>query len=106
VGAALCPGTSEGDIFQLAAELFNRHGLDPFFDHAGHHVGLQTEERWITSASKRPLQVGMVVNIELYTPVEGIDFVGNEETFVIDVSGSRRISQLSREIIPLPSEAW
>ena len=106
VGAALCPGTPEGDIFQLAVELFNRHGLDPFFDHAGHHIGLQTEERWITSASKRPLQAGMVINIELYTPVEGIDFVGNEETFVIDVSGSRRISQLSREIISLSSEVW
>ncbi|MHB8262743.1 MAG: M24 family metallopeptidase [Acidimicrobiales bacterium] len=101
VGAALRPGTSESDVFRLAVDLFNKHDLDPFFDHVGHHIGLQTEERWLTAASSGTLQTGMVINIELYTPVEGIDFLGNEETFVIEDSSTRRISQLPRAIVPL-----
>lgn len=101
VGDALVPGATEGEVFQKAVDLFTEHGLDPFFDHAGHHIGLQTEERWIVSGSERVLQPGMVINVELYTPVEGIDFVGNEETFVIEEGGSRRISRLSRDIVLL-----
>lgn len=101
VGRFLMPGVTEGEVFQLAVDLFGEHGLDPFFDHVGHHIGLQTEERWILRESKRVLQPGMVINVELYTPVEGIDFVGNEETFVIEKGGSRRISRLSRDIVLL-----
>ena len=101
VGQSLMPGVTEGEVFQLAVDLFGEHGLDPFFDHVGHHIGLQTEERWILRESKRVLQPGMVINVELYTPVEGIDFVGNEETFVIEKGGSRRISRLSRDIVLL-----
>ena len=43
----------------------------------------------------------MVVNVELYTPVEGVDFVGDEETFVVGPQGPRRISQLDRAIAVL-----
>ncbi len=101
VGRSLVPGTTEGEVFQTAVDLFTEHGLDPFFDHAGHHIGLQTEERWIVGGSEKVLQPGMVINVELYTPVEGIDFIGNEETFVIEEGGSRRISTLGRDVVLL-----
>lgn len=101
VGAALVPGVSEGDVYARGVKLFEEAGLDPYFLHVGHHIGLQTEESWLTSASKRCVEDGMVVNIELYTPVAGVDFVGDEETFVVGPGGSRRISQLPREIVTL-----
>ncbi|SRR5579875_142766 len=98
VGAALVPGTSEAQVFRRGVELFEEHGFDPYFTHVGHHIGLQTEERWLTADSDAEVQPGMVVNIELYTPVEGIDFVGDEETFVVGEDGPRRISRLPRAI--------
>ncbi|MDA8182910.1 MAG: Xaa-Pro peptidase family protein [Actinomycetota bacterium] len=98
VGEALVPGATEASVFERGAELFREHGLDPYFFHVGHHIGLQTEERWLTGSSEAVVEPGMVVNIELYTPVEGIDFVGDEETFVVEEGGPRRISRLPRDI--------
>jgi Xaa-Pro aminopeptidase len=98
VGQSLVPGAREEAVFAKGVELFRGRGLDPYFIHVGHHIGLQTEERWLTGDSKEVVKPGMVVNIELYTPVEGIDFVGDEETFVVADGGPRRISRLRREI--------
>jgi Xaa-Pro aminopeptidase len=98
LGAALVPGASEASVFEKGVELFQENGFDPYFFHVGHHIGLQTEERWLTRGSEAVVEPGMVVNIELYTPVEGVDFVGDEETFVVEEYGSRRISCLSRDI--------
>ncbi len=101
VGAALVPGAREADVFARGVQLFQDAGLDPFFFHVGHHIGLQTEESWLTGSSSRTVEDGMVVNVELYTPVEGVDFVGDEETFVVGPQGPRRISQLDRAIAVL-----
>ena len=40
----------------------------------------------------------MVINIELYTKAESGEQIGDEETYVIEHSGPRRISVLPREI--------
>jgi len=98
VGAALVPGKRFCDVFQLARDLYAKHNLAPQFGHVGHNIGLETEEAWLSIDEERPVEPGMVINIELYSYAETGDHVGNEETFVVGPEGSTRISTLPREI--------
>jgi Xaa-Pro aminopeptidase len=100
VGAALVPGTSYRMLMELAASLYSKHGLEPMprFNHVGHNIGLETEERWLDDDASSHVQAGMVINIELYSMTSTGDQIGDEETYVIGPSGPSRISRLPREI--------
>jgi Xaa-Pro aminopeptidase len=93
VGNALHPGMAFGDIYMLAAQLFEARDLPPFFISAGHSIGLQTEEAEISPDSSLTVQAGMVLNIELYAPYSDGSFIGDEETFLVTESGSIRLTQ-------------
>jgi Xaa-Pro aminopeptidase len=99
VGAALVPGASYASLMQLARDLYARHKIDPLgrFNHVGHNIGLETEERWLDDAAGEVL-AGMVINIELYSKAETGEQIGDEETYLIGADGPRRISSLPREI--------
>ena len=64
-----------------------------FFISAGHSIGLQTEEAWISPDSALTVQAGMVLNIELYAPYSDGSFIGDEETFLVTEIGSIRLTQ-------------
>jgi Xaa-Pro aminopeptidase len=100
VGAALVPGTSYKDLMHLARDLYRHHGVSPLprFNHVGHNIGLETEERWIDDDPDARVQAGMVINIELYTNHPSGGQIGDEETYVVGPSGSTRVSRLPREI--------
>ena len=98
VGAALKPGVTFSEIFALAVSLYEGEGLQPMFFHVGHSIGIQTEEAWITGESSLKVQEKMVLNIELYAPDESGQMIGDEETYVIESDGSRRLTVSSREI--------
>jgi Xaa-Pro aminopeptidase len=100
VGAALVPGTSYRTLMELAASLYAKHGVEPLprFNHVGHNIGLETEERWLDDDPSSHVQAGMVINIELYSMTSTGDQIGDEETYVISPSGPSRISRLPREI--------
>lgn len=93
VGNALRPGVAFADIYTLATELYEARNLPPFFITAGHSIGLQTEEAWISPESSLTIQTGMVLNIELYTPYSDGSNIGDEETFLVTESGSIRLTQ-------------
>jgi Xaa-Pro dipeptidase len=99
VGAALVPGASYASLMQLARDLYARHKIDALgrFNHVGHNIGLETEERWLDDAAGEVL-AGMVINIELYSKAETGEQIGDEETYLIGADGPRRISSLPREI--------
>ena len=99
VGAALAPGTPYREIQELARTLHREHGLPlmPRFTHAGHNIGLETEEEWIVDDSDATVRSGMVINIELYCTTADGRQIGDEETYVIE-DAPRRISQLPRAI--------
>lgn len=100
VGDALVPGALYSDVHERAITLFAEAGVPmlPRFSHAGHNIGLETEERWVDDTSDDVVRPGMVINIELYARIETGEQIGDEETFVVDDSGSRRISVLSTDI--------
>lgn len=103
VGAALIPGTRYADVQALAIDLFRQREIDLLgrFTHVGHNIGLETEEEWIDDRADRTVRAGMVINIELYSLAETGEQIGNEETYVIEDAGPRRVSVLAREIRPI-----
>jgi Xaa-Pro aminopeptidase len=100
VGGALAPGRSFEDLFRLAQDQYAKHGIRALarFNHVGHNIGLETEERWLDESPDHSVKSGMVINIELYSVLDTGEHIGNEETYVIGESGPVRISQLPREI--------
>jgi Xaa-Pro aminopeptidase len=98
VGAALAPGTPYREIQELTRTLHREHGVPLMarFTHAGHNIGLETEEEWIVD-SDATVRTGMVINIELYCTTADGRQIGDEETYVIE-DAPRRISALPRAI--------
>jgi Xaa-Pro aminopeptidase len=105
VGAALVPGATYGEVFQLALQQFEQHEIELMgrFTHVGHNIGLETEEEWLEDDPDTVVREGMVINIELYSHDESGQQVGDEETYVIGAAGPERISLLPREIFEIPA---
>ncbi len=79
----------------LARRLYTERGLKPLgrFNHVGHNIGLETEERWLDEDREAAVRAGMVINIELYTAAPTGEQIGDEETYIIEASdrgGSQR----------------
>jgi Xaa-Pro aminopeptidase len=100
VGHALAPGALYADVHRRAIDLFAQAGVPllPRFSHAGHNIGLETEERWVDDTGSDVVQAGMVINIELYAKTDSGDQIGDEETYVVGDEGPRRISVLPTDI--------
>ena len=100
VGAGLVPGTSYGSLYQLALDKFAEHEIELLkrFTHTGHNIGIETEEQWLDDSPQLVVEAGMVICIELYSIAETGQQIGDEETYVIEAEGPRRISVLPREI--------
>jgi Xaa-Pro aminopeptidase len=103
VGAALVPGENYSALMQLAREAYAGEKLDPLgrFNHVGHNIGLETEERWLDDDPQGIVRAGMVINIELYALAESGEQIGNEETYLIGEGGPERLSRLPRQIRPV-----
>jgi len=98
VGQALRPGVPFADLYALAADLYTAHNLPPFFINAGHSIGLQTEEAWLSFDSPHTVQPGMILNIELYSAYEDGSNIGDEETFLVTDSSVIRLTQTDSSI--------
>jgi Xaa-Pro aminopeptidase len=100
VGAAIKPGATYADVFRRGRDLLTEvMGSPPgWLSHVGHHIGLETEEEWITDRDDIEIQPSMVINIELYSQAPTSDYIGDEETFVVNAGGSTRTSLLPREL--------
>ncbi len=99
MGKALVPGKTFAELHAYAYELYAKAGIDPMFLHVGHSLGLQVEEHWIMSDDPTPVQPGMVLNIELYSPSEEGVMIGDEETFLVTAEGPEQLSTLPVDII-------
>jgi Xaa-Pro aminopeptidase len=99
MGKALRPGKTFAELHAYAYELYAKAGIDPMFLHVGHSLGLQVEEHWIMSDDPTPVQAGMVLNIELYSPSEEGVMIGDEETFLVTTGEPEQLSTLPVDII-------
>jgi Xaa-Pro aminopeptidase len=99
MGNALTHGKTFAELHAHAFELFGQAGIEPMFLHVGHSLGLQVEEQWIMADDPTPVQPGMVLNIELYSPSDDGVMVGDEETFLVTPGTPEKLSTLPADII-------
>ncbi len=99
MGKTLRPGKTFAELHAYAYELYAKAGIEPMFLHVGHSLGLQVEEHWIMSDDPTPVQAGMVLNIELYSPSDEGVMIGDEETFLVTDAGPEQLSTLPVDII-------
>ena len=97
-GKSARAGMTFADLCKVAEEKHAEQSLEPFFISAGHTLGIQTEEQWISRESQRKFEEGMVFNIELYSRTESNLFIGTEDTFVIGKQGVEQLTRLPHEI--------
>jgi len=98
-GKALRPGKTFAELYAYACEIFTRVELEPMFLHVGHSIGLQVDEHWLMADDPTPVEKGMVLNIELYSPSDEGVMVGDEETFVVTGDEPQKLSCLPTDII-------
>jgi Xaa-Pro aminopeptidase len=99
MGKALRPGKTFADLHAYAFELYEKAGIEPFFMHVGHSIGLQVDERWILGDDPTPIAPGMVLNIELYSGSDEGVMVGDEETYIVTSGEPEKVGQLPVDII-------
>src|SRR6202042_426867 len=63
VGEAMVPGSSFQHLFRLAQDQYAKHGIKALarFNHIGHNIGLETEERWLDDSPAHSIKPGMVI---------------------------------------------
>jgi len=99
VGNGLQPGKKFSEMHALAASLYAKYGLEPYFLHAGHSIGLQVDEAWMLSDNETLIEENMVFNIELYGHHDSGVMIGNEETYLVTSHGPEKLSSLPPDII-------
>jgi Xaa-Pro aminopeptidase len=99
MGNAMRPGTTFGELHSHAFQLYEKVGVEPMFLHVGHSIGLHVDERWLMADDPTVIQIGMVLNIELYSFSDEAVMIGDEETFVVKDGGAEKLSTLPVDII-------
>ena len=97
-GKSAKPGMIFADLCRVADAKHKEHSLEPMFISAGHTIGIQTEELWISRESQRKFEEGTVFNIELYSRSDSGSFIGTEDTFVITGGGAEQLTRLPHEV--------
>lgn len=103
VRAAVRPGITGDELWELAAGIAEEHGLaDHFMGYGddrvrfvGHGVGLELDELPVLAAGQHgPIEEGMVIALEPKAIFPGRGVVGIENTHVVTPAGLERLSDL------------
>jgi Xaa-Pro aminopeptidase len=96
-------GVRASEIFERAMARARAEGLPDFQrQHVGHGIGLEVNEQPIINAkTPRPLEAGMVLDLELAYYEPGFGGVHVEDTLVVTEDGHRKLTQMSRELVRL-----
>ncbi len=98
---SLRPGRNFSEVCADAEARYLEHGKEPLFLNAGHSIGIQTEELWLTRESTRVIQENMVFNIELYSALKPGVYVGTEDTFLVKSSGGEQLTRLPHDMVKI-----
>lgn len=94
------PGAVPSEIFRTAVETVRAEGIPHYKRaHVGHGIGLEVyEEPMLAPHSARPLEAGMVVNLE--TPYYELGWAGLqlEDTMHVTAHGATSLTEMSRHL--------
>ena len=97
----MVPGTSTGDIYDMAVNFVHESGYDDYFMGAekerirfiGHGIGLELDEYpFLAKGQTLKLQPGMVIALEPKLVIPGKGVVGIENTHLVTATGLKRLT--------------
>ncbi|MFW6334862.1 MAG: M24 family metallopeptidase [Desulfosalsimonas sp.] len=105
---AAVPETPAGDLYELALDMAEKHGLSDYFMGAGkqrikfvgHGIGLELDEfPFLAKGQKMPLEKGMIIALEpkVIFPEKGV--VGIENTHLVTEKGLEQLGCFKEDII-------
>lgn len=113
--AALRPGVQGWEVDQVAREIFEREGLEPWPFSLGHQVGRAVHDggcllgpRW-ERYGERPndrVEPNQVYTLEIGTAVPGYGWVSLEEDVVVTADGCEFLAPPQRQLILIGSPVW
>ena len=99
VRAGIRPGIKASDLFDIGVNVLDKHDLGPAISLVGHGLGLSIHENpCLTAFDHRPLEPGMVINIEPNTEVPGMTMFNVEDTGVVTEDGFDPFSTLTTDL--------
>ena len=88
IRAAIRPGIKASDLFHIAVDVLDKHNLGLALSMVGHGLGLSIHENpALTAYDHRPLEPGMVMNIEPNLEVPGMTMFNVEDAGVVTEDG-------------------
>ena len=89
IRAAIRPGIKASEIFDIGVKVLDKHDLGLALSMVGHGLGLSIHENpALTAYDHRPLEPGMVINIEPNLEVPGMTMINVEDAGVVTEDGS------------------
>lgn len=103
--ARIRPGMAAAEVFALAVEVVERHGVSPYRrQHCGHGIGLDVYEPPIINGStETPLEEGMTFCLETPYYVLGWGGMMVEDTIVLTADGHTRFTVTDRQLREIPA---
>ena len=107
VAGAAKPGTTGGEIYQIALGIAQKYGYAKNFmgvdkervTFVGHGVGIELDEfPFLAQGQDMPLEVGMTIAVEPKVSFVNLGTVGIENTFVVAEHGAKQITRAPDEI--------
>ena len=99
IRAAIRPGIKASEIFDIGVEVLDKHDLGLALSMVGHGLGLSIHENpALTAYDHRPLEPGMVINIEPNLEVPGMTMINVEDAGVVTEDGFDPFTALSTDL--------
>ncbi len=99
VRAAIEPGVPGRILHQIATKTLDRGGLNSVMPIVGHGVGRDLHEPpYLGASSNEPLEVGMLLTVEIALRVEGLGSINVEDEVLVTEAGHEMITTSSPEL--------
>ena len=103
--AAIRPGLRASELFELTVKLLDKHDLGLALSFVGHGLGLSIHENpCLTAFDHRPLEPGMVFNLEPNLEVPGMTMFNIEDAGVVTEDGFEPFTSLTTDLDALVTD--
>lgn len=97
--AAVRPGAVCSDLYRMCMRIFEEEGYSPLTRQAGHSLGRTVHEPpFLVEDNDRPLEPGMVVNVEPTMRIRGVGSINIEDTLVVGEDGVECLTSVPRDL--------
>jgi len=96
---AVRPGVRCSDLYRMCMRMFEEESYAPLTRQAGHSLGRTVHEPpFLVENNDRPLEPGMVINVEPTMRIQGVGSVNIEDTLVVHEGEPECLTNLPRDL--------